>query len=46
MNENTPNFGDHDFPNPGYLIVCSGYQKLEVKEGSFQIHDELESSTT
>ena len=23
---NSPNFSDHDFPNPGYLIVCSGYQ--------------------
>ena len=25
INSDTPNFNDHDFPNPGYLIVCSGY---------------------
>ena len=30
--EDQPNLGDHDFPNPGYLIVCSGYQSLEQKE--------------
>lgn len=28
MIDNSPNVGDHDFPNPGYLVVCSGYQQL------------------
>ena len=26
MLSNSPNFSDHDFSNPGYLIICSGYQ--------------------
>jgi len=33
MQTDSPNFNDHDFPNPGYLIVCSGYQQLVVREG-------------
>ena len=32
MNDDTPNFNDHDFLNPGYLLVCSGYQMLVPKE--------------
>ena len=32
MNDDTPNFYDHDFPNPGYPLVCSGYQMLVSKE--------------
>ena len=31
-----PNLIDHDFPNPGYLIVCSGYQSLEQKDTAEQ----------
>ena len=27
---NSPNLHDHDFPNPGYLIICSGYH-LQVE---------------
>ena len=30
MTSNSPNLHDHDFPNPGYLIICSGYQ-LQVE---------------
>ena len=29
---NPHNLGDHDFPIPGYMIVCSGYQSLVGKE--------------
>ena len=25
MRDDSPELGDHDFPNSGYLIVCSGY---------------------
>ena len=32
MSNNSLNLGDHDFPNPGYMIVCSGYQSLVGKE--------------
>jgi len=32
MTSNSPNLNDHDFPNPGYLIICSGYQ-LKVNKG-------------
>ena len=32
MSNNSPKLGDHDFPNPGYMIVCSGYQSLVGKE--------------
>ena len=32
MSNNSPNLVDHDFPNPGYMIVCSGYQSLVGKE--------------
>ena len=28
MRDDSPNYGDHDFPNPGYLLCCSGYQQL------------------
>ena len=28
---NSPNVSDHDFPNPGYLLNCSGYQQLVLK---------------
>ena len=31
MNNDTSNFNDHDFPNPGYLLVCLGYQRLISK---------------
>ena len=30
MADNSPNLNDHDFPNPGYLIVTSGYQRLKI----------------
>ena len=29
VNNETPNVVDHDFPNPGYLIVPSGYMALQ-----------------
>ena len=29
VNNDTPNVGDHGFPNPGYLIVPSGYMALQ-----------------
>ena len=32
MSKNHPNLGDYDFQNPGYMIVCSGYQSLVGKE--------------
>ena len=32
MTDDSPDFADHDFPNPGYLITCSGYQILQQKE--------------
>ena len=31
MCNDSPNYNDHEFPNPGYLIVCSGYQLLVKK---------------
>ena len=27
----SPNFADHDLPNPRYLIICSGYQIIIKK---------------
>ena len=33
MQDDQPNLNDHDFPNPGYLLVPSGYQRLEIKDG-------------
>ena len=30
MTSISPNLHDHDFPNPGYLIICPGYQ-LQVE---------------
>ena len=32
MTDDTPNLGDHDFPNPGYLIVPSGYMSLTTHD--------------
>ena len=32
ISKNSPNLGDHDLPNPGYMIVCFGYQSLVGKE--------------
>ena len=32
MLNNPHNLGDHDFPNPGYMIACSGNQSLVGKE--------------
>ena len=32
MNDDNPNFNDHDFPNLGYLLVSSGDQMLVSKE--------------
>ena len=29
MLSSNPTFSDHDFPNPGYLIICSGYQSQD-----------------
>ena len=29
LREDSPNFADHDFPNPGCFIICSGYQMLK-----------------
>ena len=33
MCNDQPNLNDHDFPNPGYLIVPSGYQRLNIRDG-------------
>ena len=32
MNDDGPNLNDHDFSNPGYLLVPSGYRLLMPKE--------------
>ena len=32
MNDDTPNYEDHDFNLPGYKIVASGYMMLEFNE--------------
>ena len=40
LRKDSPNFADHDFPNPGYLIICSGYQMLEPKPLQEVIEDE------
>ena len=32
MRDDSPDLGDHDFPNSGYLIVCSSYMELVRKE--------------
>ena len=32
MTDDRPNFNDHDFPNPGYLLVPSEYLLLMPKE--------------
>ena len=29
MLSNSPNFSDHGFPNPGYLVICCGYQSQD-----------------
>jgi len=31
MTEDQPNLGNHDFPNSGYLIVCSGYHCISCE---------------
>ena len=36
----TPNVGDHDFPNAGYLSVTSGYMALTSKEQNEPIDEE------
>ena len=36
----SPNVGDHDFPNAGYLIVPSGYMALTSTEQKEEICDE------
>ena len=33
MQNDSPYYNDHDFPNPEYMIVCSGYQQLVGIEG-------------
>lgn len=43
MQSDGPNLGDHDFPNPGYLIVCSGYQLQCLPEQSMEIPEEYTS---
>ena len=40
LREDSPNFVDNDFPNPGCLIICSGYQMLEPKLLQEVIEDE------
>ena len=40
LREYSPNFGDHDFLNPGYLTICSGYQMLQPKPPQEVIEDE------
>ena len=31
MSDDAPNLADHDFPNPGYLLVPSGYMAMSSK---------------
>ena len=33
MQNDSPYYNDHDFTNPEYMIVCSGYQQLVGIEG-------------
>ena len=39
--QDVPDYPDHDFPNPGYLITPSGYLVLETADGDPFIKDEL-----
>ena len=36
-----PNLPDHDNPNPGYLLCCSGYQRLVVNERQLDVVDSV-----
>lgn len=40
MQSDAPNLGDHDFPNPGYLIATSGYQLQCPVEQSLEVPEE------
>ena len=31
MNDDTPNFNDHDFPNPGYLLSLFRVSNVSIK---------------
>ena len=45
MLSNSPNFSDHDFPNPGYLIICSGYQSQDKNAAETPEIPEIEDCT-
>ena len=40
MNDDAPNLADHDTPNPGYLLNCSGYQKLVENANKKEVIDQ------
>ena len=42
MSNDAPNVGDHDFPNPGYLLVPSGYMSLSSRT----YHEEIDEEYT
>ena len=46
MTDDGPNLNDHDFPNPGYLLVPSGYLLLTPKEISEDKKSEDEEEFT
>ena len=45
MANDSPNTGDHDFPNPGYLLIPSGYMSLSHSEYLEPIEEEYVSHT-
>lgn len=40
MCDDSPNLNDHDFPNLGYLLVMSGYQKLKIRDGNVNLFND------
>ena len=43
--DDTPNLGDHDFPNPSYLLVHSGYMQLSSGTYKETIDEEYTAHT-
>ena len=39
--DNQPNFPDHETPNPGYLLCCSGYQRLVLNVNQKEVIDPI-----
>ena len=46
MNDDAPNLADHDTPNPGYLLNCSGYQKLVENANKKEVIDQAYTTDT